>query len=132
KECLYCEIDERGHLGADGGCRHQRPMGITSEFGTSIFLVPEPCGSAMLLKFFFLTFLFSWLLFAAVAATLHSAGDIPSATGPAGLLFISGALIPLLVAVRFPARASARRGALSLLTGVHRWPADFLLVGVAV
>jgi uncharacterized protein len=76
----------------------------------------------MLLSFFSLTFIFSWILFAAAGAILNSTGDTSARVAAmGGLLFIPGAIVPSLVAIGLTARAQGRSGLLSLLKGVTEW-----------
>lgn len=79
----------------------------------------------MLLTFFFLTFLLSWILFGAVAWILHSTGNSSSGIGPvAALLFIPGVIMPALVAVALTAWREGRSGVLSLLKRITEWRRD--------
>ncbi|HEY2712813.1 MAG TPA: type II CAAX endopeptidase family protein [Chthoniobacterales bacterium] len=75
----------------------------------------------MLLKFFFITYLASWLLFAAAAYVLRGASSA-SGTGFIGsLLFLPGAIMPAIVALTLTARTEGRPGLLKLLQGITRW-----------
>jgi membrane protease YdiL (CAAX protease family) len=78
----------------------------------------------MLLSFFSLTFIFSWILFAVAGAILNSTGNAPAGVAAiGGLLFIPGAIVPSLVAIGLT-RAQGRSEFLSLLKGITEWRRD--------
>jgi membrane protease YdiL (CAAX protease family) len=79
----------------------------------------------MLLTFFSLTYLVSWMLFAAAVYALHCAPTRSDAIGPlAGLLFIPGAIVPALVALAITARSESRKGVSALFRGIIKWRAN--------
>ena len=75
----------------------------------------------MLLKFFFLTYVASWLLFAAAAYVLHGASSASDIGFIGGLLFLPGAIMPAVVAVLLTARLDGKPGVSMLLQGIVRW-----------
>ena len=76
----------------------------------------------MLLKFFSLTYLLSWILFGAAAYILRCTGSQPSEIGPgASLIFVPGAIVPALVAVFLTAQSEGREGIADLLRGIVKW-----------
>ena len=78
---------------------------------------------APFLSFFALTFVLSWVLWAAAAAILAGTSSPPSAPGnPSGLVFLLGTVAPSLVALALTARAGGRAGVTALLRRVLLWP----------
>ena len=75
----------------------------------------------MLLKFFFLTYVASWLLFAAAAYVLHGASSASDIGFIGGLLFLPGAIMPAVVAVLLTARLDGKPGVSMLLQRIGRW-----------
>lgn len=73
----------------------------------------------MLPTFFALTYLLSWLWFAAAAYILRCAGSTPAGSG--SLLFLPGVFMPALVAIALTARSEGRTGVARLLGEILQW-----------
>ena len=76
----------------------------------------------LLLKFFSLTYIVSWILWIAAAAILRVATPQPSGfLAISGFLYILGVFAPSLVALVLTARADGRAGTLALLHRTVKW-----------
>lgn len=73
----------------------------------------------MVLPFFVLTYLLSWVWFGAAAYILHCAGS--SASGVGAFLFLPGVIAPALVAIVMTTRSEGRAGASQLLGQIIHW-----------
>lgn len=73
----------------------------------------------MLLRFFTLTYILSWLWFGAAAYILSCAGS--SAAGVGAILFLPGVVTPALVAIALTARSEGGTGLSELLGGIIQW-----------
>jgi len=77
----------------------------------------------MLLKFFGLTYILSWLWFGTAAYILRCTGSTPAGAG--SLLFLPGVIMPALVAIALSARSEGRAGMSELLYGIIQWRVNF-------
>lgn len=78
-----------------------------------------------LLKFFFLTYIVSWILWMAAAAILRAGNPPPSGfLAIGGFLYILGVFAPSLVALALTALAEGRAGTLALLRRTIKWSVD--------
>jgi len=73
----------------------------------------------MLLPFFALTYILSWLWFGAAVYILRCAGSTPSGTG--SFIFLPGVIMPALVAIGLTARSEGRAAVGRLLQGILQW-----------
>jgi CAAX protease family protein len=75
-----------------------------------------------LLKFFFITYLASWLLFCAAAYfNVRPESRAPRIYSLADLLYLPGAIMPSLVAIALTLLEQGRVGVAELLRGIGRW-----------
>src|SRR5260370_4729411 len=75
-----------------------------------------------LLKFFSLTYVVSWIFFAAAAAISGWTAAPPSGLAAIrGLLFLLGTIAPALVALALTARVDGSVGTLALLRRIFHW-----------
>jgi hypothetical protein len=72
--------------------------------------------------FFALTYIVSWILFAAGGYVLNKTYlPVSNASALSGFLFLLGAVMPGLVALALTALVEGRRGILALLSGIAKW-----------
>ena len=78
-----------------------------------------------LLKFFSLTYVVSWIFFAAAAAISGwTAAPTSGLATIRALLFLLGTIAPALVALALTAQADGRVGTLALLRRIFQWEVD--------
>ena len=77
----------------------------------------------MLLPFFLLTYILSWIWFVVAAYILRWTGSTPAGLG--SFLFLPGVFAPALVAIALTARSEGRAGVSQLLYGIVQWRVSF-------
>jgi uncharacterized protein len=92
-------------------------------------IVGSPTGSETIMrssiKFFVLTYIVSWTIWAAAATISGGTASPPSGLSPiSSLLFLLGTVAPSLVALALTARAEGRAGMLTLLRRTVQLPTD--------